>query len=431
MTIRCIGCGRAIRVPDEKAQNPRLKVKCTCGTVFALAEAMAAAEDAASAERTAVPPASESPFVSHVSDPSPASTESTESTASPLEELIDTPPAVPEPVPARRTRPPGGWRRCVNHHAAQSQSVCKSCQIGYCPDCEQKTQNAVICPVCDGLCVPAQKYEEEQGQKRQRDRSMMEELEVIVRYPLQDPLAFVLLALFTGLFAFFARFAAIAVVLSQGVLMWYCFHALNRVSTGNLKDVMPQFDDVMDIVRPLRLGLAALLISAGPLLVIYLWSNIGVAKSFLADGGAQLADAPVVQAAGGPPVDEGDEVEDMPALEGGSLLLATLLLIPAILWKIVYTPVALTVAGLSRSVLSTLNPMIGFDTVKKMGATYWQAMLIYTVLAFGQWVLNFVLSWIPILGGILASFVDAYAYLAIGCTLGLAVFKKAPELGWD
>ena len=63
MTIRCTGCGRAIRVPDEKAQNPRLKVKCTCGTVFALADAMTAAEDAASAERTAVAPESESPFV--------------------------------------------------------------------------------------------------------------------------------------------------------------------------------------------------------------------------------------------------------------------------------------------------------------------------------------------------------------------------------
>src|SRR4030095_5901722 len=46
MTIRCIGCGRAIRVPEDKAQNPRLKVKCTCGVVFALAEAMGAAEAA-------------------------------------------------------------------------------------------------------------------------------------------------------------------------------------------------------------------------------------------------------------------------------------------------------------------------------------------------------------------------------------------------
>ena len=29
------------------------------------------------------------------------------------------------------------------------------------------------------------------------------------------------------------------------------------------------------------------------------------------------------------------------------------------------------------------------------------------------------------------AFVDVYAYLAIGCALGLAVFKKAPELGLD
>ena len=114
-----------------------------------------------------------------------------------------------------------------------------------------------------------------------------------------------------------------------------------------------------------------------------------------------------------------------------TIISATLLLIPAILWKLVYTPVALTVAALSRSVLSTLNPVLGFDTIKRMGVVYWQAMLIYTVLAFGQWVLGFLLSFIPILGGIVASFVDAYAYLAIGCTLGLAVFKKAPELGLE
>jgi hypothetical protein len=27
--------------------------------------------------------------------------------------------------------------------------------------------------------------------------------------------------------------------------------------------------------------------------------------------------------------------------------------------------------------------------------------------------------------------VQAYTYLAVGCLLGLAVFKKAPELGLD
>jgi hypothetical protein len=432
MTIRCIGCARAIRVPDDKAQNPRLKVKCTCGTVFALADAMSAAETAASAERAVVAPRSLGPQVeTHVSD-IPAM-----ETSSPLEDLVDTPPAAAEPVPARRTRPPGGWRRCVNHHAAQSQSVCTRCQIGYCPDCEQKVQNAVLCTVCEGLCVPAQQYEGEQEHKRQRQRSMMEELEVIARYPLQDPMAFAMLALFTGFFGFFARFAAfygaIAIVLSQGVLVWYCFHALNKVAGGNLKDVMPQFDDISDVVRPLRLGLAALAISAGPLFALYLWSSIGVARSFLVDGPAPAAQEQVVHAASAEAaaVEDAEAEQAGTALDGGWLLLATLLLIPAIIWKIVYTPVALTVAALSRSILSTLNPTIGFDTIKRMGPTYWQAMLIYTVLAFGQWVLGFLLSWIPFVGGVVASFVDAYVYLAIGCTLGLAVFKKAPELGWD
>ena len=33
-------------------------------------------------------------------------------------------------------------------------------------------------------------------------------------------------------------------------------------------------------------------------------------------------------------------------------------------------------------------------------------------------------------GSLAAAFVNAYAALAIGCTLGLAVFKRATELGW-
>jgi hypothetical protein len=103
----------------------------------------------------------------------------------------------------------------------------------------------------------------------------------------------------------------------------------------------------------------------------------------------------------------------------------------ALVWKVVYTPVALTVAGMSRSSWSTLNPLIGFDTIRTMGGVYWQAMGIYTVIALAEWVITAILSLIPILGGIVAAFVDAYAYLMIGCTLGLAVFKKAPELGLE
>lgn len=430
MTIRCVGCGRAIRIPDEKAANPRLKVKCTCGTIFALADAMEAAASSAAAERAVVAPPSLSPVETSLTVDA--------TLTQPVEPLASPPPGEPpaeaSPPVERRTRPPGGWRRCINHHTEASTVVCPRCTVGYCAACEHKVQQAIVCPVCEAFCVPAKQYEERQELSRQRSRSMMEELQTIATYPLSDPAAYAMLAVFSGVFAFGARFGGllwiIGTIFSMGALYGYCFYALNRVASGNLKGFMPQIGDIWDLVEPCKLGFVAFLASSGPLLLIVAWSGISVAKSFMAEAPVPAAQMGVVHAESGQAAPADVETEG-PKVSGGMLLLATLLLLPAILWKIIYTPIALTVAALSRSVLSTLNPAIALDTIKRMGSVYWQAMLIYSVLVFGQWVVDFLLSFIPYVGGVAASFVDAYVYLAVGCTLGLAVFKKAPELGWD
>jgi hypothetical protein len=112
-------------------------------------------------------------------------------------------------------------------------------------------------------------------------------------------------------------------------------------------------------------------------------------------------------------------------------ILGPILLLVAVAWKILYTPVALVVAALSRSILSTLNPALGIWAIGKMGVVYWQCLGIYCVLAGTQWALGLVLGFIPIVGGLIAAFINAYASLAIACTLGLGVYKKAPELDWD
>ncbi len=422
MTIRCIGCGRAIRIPEDKAANPRLKVKCTCGVVFALAEAMEAAADSAAAERAVVAPASLTPVDPSLTQP-----------VEPLTPLRPAEPAEAPPAPpVRRTRPPGGWRRCINHHTAPSTYVCPKCTVGYCTACENAIRDTIVCPVCEAFCVPVKKYEEEQELVRQRQRSMMDELQTIATYPLRDPMGYLMLAVFVAVFSLGAKIGGviwvIGTIMSMGALYGYCFFALNRVASGNLKDFMPPLGDIWEFVEPCKLGLASFVASTGPLLLIVLWAGFSVARSFMADTPQAPPALSVVHAQ---PADEDELEEPGPQLEGGMLLLATLLVIPAILWKIVYTPVSLTVAALSRSVLSILNPMIAMDTIKRMGIVYWQAMLIYTVLSFGQWVVKFLLSFIPYLGSLAGSFVDAYVYLAIGCTLGLAVFKKAPELGFD
>jgi len=90
------------------------------------------------------------------------------------------------------------------------------------------------------------------------------------------------------------------------------------------------------------------------------------------------------------------------------------------------------VAGaISRSFVRTLNPLVGLDAMRRMGSTYWAAMLIYTALAIAELAAGTALGLVPFAGGFLRAFVQSYSYLAIGCLLGLAVFKKAPELGLD
>lgn len=103
----------------------------------------------------------------------------------------------------------------------------------------------------------------------------------------------------------------------------------------------------------------------------------------------------------------------------------------ALLWKLVYSPVALVAGAISQSFLKTLNPVVGLDAIRKMGPTYWAAMGLYTVLAVGEFLAGAALGLVPFVGAFLRAFVQSYAYLAIGCLLGLAVFKKAPELGLD
>ena len=467
MTVRCVGCGRSIPVPPDKAAEPRLRVKCPCGAIFLVAEAPRV-EDPATAKppilatpaafATAIPPpaapraataglsaASSRPIVARPAAPAKV--------ASPPPAVVSATAAVAATAPPR----PVSWRRCV-HHPVRSHSVCPACVKGYCEACArpQTVQNAVICPSCDGLCVRASQYEESQTRGQQQARALMQELGTIVAYPLRDPMGLVMLSLFTWFFGLLAKMALFGgfagIILSQGVLLSYCFFAVSRVSSGNLHDFTPDFRGISDFIEPLRLGLAVLLISSGPLLLV---TFLGLGVALFGAERAALPSLPVAHAHSQPPPSpeaeeepeekpekkgadgghtaagreerEGRGPTSTPATVAGGLVLFGI----ALLWKLVYTPAALTVAALSRGFFKTLNPAVGLDTIHKMGGIYWQALAIYSFFAGAEWLLGAALSFIPIAGGIVRSFVDAYAYLAIGCTLGFAVFKKARELGWD
>jgi hypothetical protein len=325
----------------------------------------------------------------------------------------------------------------------------------------------MICPSCDTLCLATAAKEAEEARARMRARPLTAELGTVFGYPLSDKVGFVLLAVVVGVFSVAASIAAfgagLAMLFSQGLLYAYAFNAINKVSAGDLKSVMPNVGDVSDLVEPLRGGVAAFLISTGPLVLLaFLHPPAEVLGSAGLSAPAALTGAPaatpeptlppqvqelVVEPAGG---DEEEGAAEENGTEGGTtagtdggrpdeagypdtgvpgwVLLAYVL---TIVWKVLYSPVALVAAAISRGFLPTLNPVAGISAIRSMGSTYWSAMGVYTGIVVVETVLVAVLGFIPLAGKFLGAFVQSYTYLAVGCLLGLAVFKKAPELGLD
>ncbi len=423
MLARCASCGVRFVVPEDRATNPNLKVRCRCGAEFPLhapkAPRVAGGSDGAVAAAAVAPAAVRSP-------------------------------AAAPPLPAATGDPlrSGAWRRCSNHPQVKSESVCPACGTGYCRDCEQRIRNVPVCPRCQGLCTDVAKIEEDTAREKQRARTMADDIGFIAAYPFSDPVAYVMLAVFTGFFSFFSGFA-MGVILSKGVLVWYGFTALTKVSVGKFRGYMPNFGDITDIVHPMRLSLAAFLASGWPLIAV--WYFYGLPALLEQARGPEIAvvhaqepeepqleegEAGLEEGEAGEGKEEGAlaaaEQEGTESYDGGSSpLLGLVLFGVAGLWYLLYMPMALIVAAISRGFFKTLNPLIGIEAIAKMGGAYWFAAGIYFGLALLQLVLDRFLSLVPIAGTMISAFVGAYVWLATGCALGLAVFKRAKELNLD
>ena len=360
--------------------------------------------------------------------------------------------AAAAPRPRARGPRPSGWRTCTRHSGKRSEGVCSACGKGWCSECVQHHGTAAICPECDSLCVSTAERDEAERVARQRRRPLRDELGTVLTYPLRDPVAYVMMAVAVGVFASAARMAAFGgffgMLFSQGLLYAYAFTAINRVSSGNTTNFMPEISDITDLINPVRLGLAAMIISSGPVVVVLLM--LGVSSLFALTSLGAGAEAPSVEATPMPEevrqllAEQGMSEEEIAEFEEGYGLdeeisapavggaIGALIALPfALLWRLLYSPIALIAAAISRSFFATLNPVIGVDAIRRMGSIYWEAWLIYTGIALVGAVGAAILGAVPLIGSFLAAFVQSYAFLSFGCLLGFAVYKKAEELGVD
>lgn len=129
------------------------------------------------------------------------------------------------------------------------------------------------------------------------------------------------------------------------------------------------------------------------------------------------------------------------ALISGFLgLAAPLVAIGAItfLWGSFFFPAASAVAGYTRSVAATINPLVGLDTIRRLGVDYVKILamcvVIAVIAAFVSGILAAVLSPLDLPGfgnlpaKAISSFFGFYFFTVFSCILGCALFKSADRL---
>lgn len=108
------------------------------------------------------------------------------------------------------------------------------------------------------------------------------------------------------------------------------------------------------------------------------------------------------------------------------------------LWGLFYFPAACAVAGYTRSFTATINPMVGLDTIKRLGSIYAKILMMTLALIFIFGLVETMLALIfaafdlPGFGNIVAGAIGSlfifYLAAVFACMLGYAMFKGSDRL---
>jgi hypothetical protein len=377
-----------------------------------------------------------------------------------------------EPV---KVSPTPNTNVCQNHPNETPEYVCRACLAVFCKDCPKFVRERVpICPLCGDLC---HKYREvtEKAERAELQRSGfgVEDFLRAIRYPLQHKTA-----LFSGALIYaLLLLAGTRGMLAASTILFGCIsHVICNVAWGRFnRSFMPDFSSfniIDDFVSPFFLGLGILIVSWGPVIALVIALIFGVVGS----GGVGAATSQAAQSSGpdmsvlldpnADPKRLEEENRKLQELRPGAQiareaekskeeandptgLLAQvlpymgatsigLLLLLFILWGVFYHPMAFAVAGYTQSVGAVLNPLVGLDTIRRMGTTYFKAFAMVLVVHVVSLVVGAIITIItsplalPFMGNLVANFIDAtftfYLNLVIACILGLALFKCADRL---
>ena len=364
---------------------------------------------------------------------------------------------------------------CHNHPDTAPHYICRMCGATFCKKCPKFAGGKVpMCPLCGDLCHEYQVVVEKSALAALRNSGFgMDDFVRAIRYPLQHKFALLCGALIYALL----MLAGFRGSIVAWVLLFSCVsHVISQVAWGRLnRDFMPDFSSFSlwdDLVVPIFLGIGIIVVSWGPLIVLVFALIFGAISSgghkdraseplrpehlsALTDPNAdpkalEEANKKLQEAQPGAQIAREAEQSKSEANDpAGSLryllpylgagIVFVLLFLLFIAWGVFYSPMALTVAGYTQSFGSVLNPLVGIDTIRRMGSTYFKAFGMVIMVQLAALVVGVIVSVVtspftlPFMGNLVGNFINAtftfYFYLVIACILGLSLFKCADRLG--
>jgi hypothetical protein len=369
---------------------------------------------------------------------------------------------------------------CQNHPDVEPDYVCRMCGGMFCNACTKFVREKVpMCPSCGDLCHEYRVLAEKTARiEFQSSGFGMEDFVRAIRYPLQHKTALVTGALIYA----FLLLAGFRGSLIAWMVMFGCIsHVISQVAWGRLnRSFMPDFSAFSlwdDLVVPIFLGIGIMIVSWGPVIALVLVLIFGVVSGKV--GAPPLPGAPHAAESSAPdikvlmdpnadPAKLAAENEKLQGLRPGAQIAReadaskdeandpagfarymlpylaasipiALLFLVLIGWALFYYPMALTVAGYTQSLGSVLNPLVGLDTIRRMGVTYFKGFGMVVVVQVVALIVSVIVSMItspftlPFIGNLPGNFISAtfsfYFNLVIACILGLSLFKCADRLG--
>lgn len=290
-------------------------------------------------------------------------------------------------------------------------------------------------------------------------------------------------------------FAAISSSMMANALIFGCLaNTVDNFAQGNLnQNFMPQFDDFNlwdDVIHPFFLSIGAYLVSFGFLIALVIgmaWFTVNTIKTQQTQNLSQLPQQVKEVTRNNRINEKGEMILDESEISNKNILssedekfenlqktiqeqkqsefesivgkdseavqkqnletfqnlikvggIFILLAFGALLWGLFYFPAACAVAGYTRSFASTINPLVGLDTIRRMGFDYFKILvmcLILTVIGgFFAGILGAVLSPfdLPGVGNLPAKAVESlftfYISIVFAVILGLALYKNSAKL---